>query len=169
MHRWDRLTGLRKRAVQRFRSGILLNAAWMFSGQGLRLAGRIGSFVIVAHVLGPKGFGTFVACAALVATVAPFASLGTSEVMLKYAARDRNALPAQFGNAVLVTVVSSSLLTLFLLGIHTRVLPASATPAMLTAVAVADLFGTQLTQICFNAFAALDKFRLLDYAPTDCA
>src|SRR5262249_15715480 len=129
------------------------------SGQGLRLAGRMASFLVVAHVLGPTGFGAFVACTALVATVAPFASLGTSEVLLKYAARDRNALPAQFGNAILVTAVSSLILTLFLLAIRTRVLPAASTATMLAAVAVADRLGAQWSQICFNVFAALGKFR----------
>lgn len=157
-HGYDWRTWLRKCAVQNFRSGILLNATWMFTGQGLRLAGRMGSFLVVAHFLGPTGFGTFVACTALVAAVAPFASLGTSEVMLKYAARDRNALPAHFGNAILVTLISSLVLTSFLLAIRARVLPAASTATMLAAVAVADLLGAQWSQICFHVFAALDKF-----------
>lgn len=155
--RWR--VSLRESLRKTMASHLVRNATWMFSGQGLRLAGRMGSFLVVAHILGPTGFGAFVACAALVAIMAPFASLGTSEVMLKYAARDRNALPMHFGNAILVTLISSLLLTLLLLAIRTSVLPAASTITMLLAVAIADLLGAQWSQICFNVFAALDKFR----------
>ena len=99
---------LREYARQRFRSGILRNAAWMLSGRGMALAGRMIYFVIVAHVLGPAGYGTFVACTALMAAMAPFAAFGTGHVMVKYAARDRNALPAYLGNALLVTAIFGS-------------------------------------------------------------
>jgi O-antigen/teichoic acid export membrane protein len=144
---------------QRFRSGILHNASWMLFAQILQLAGRMAYFVIVAHVLGPTGYGTFVSCSALVATIAPFASWGTGEVMLKYAARNRKVLPVYFGNAFLVTIASGSLLTLFVLLIRSWVLPASATVPMVTAVAIAELLAVQMTNICLHAFAALEQFR----------
>jgi O-antigen/teichoic acid export membrane protein len=150
---------LEERIGQHFRSRFLPNATWMLCAQSLRLAGQIAYFIIVAHLLGPAGYGTFVGCTALVATMAPFASWGTGEVLIKYVARNRNVLPAYLGNALLVTVASGSLLTLFALLIRPRVLPASATGAMLTAVAIADLFGAQMTGICLNAFAALEQFR----------
>ena len=63
------------------------------------------------------------------------------------------------GNAIVVTLISSLLLTLLLLAIREKVLPAASTAAMLLAVATADLLGAQWSQICFNVFAALDKFR----------
>jgi O-antigen/teichoic acid export membrane protein len=147
------------RIRQRFRSGILHNATWMLCAQVVQLAGRMVYFVIVAHVLGPTGYGTFIGCSALVATTAPFASWGTGEVMLKYAARNRNVLPVYLGNAFLVTIVSGSLLTLFVLLIRPRVLPASATATMITAVAIAELIAAQMTNICLHAFAALEQFR----------
>src|SRR5215472_6830426 len=76
---------LRERAYRIFRSQLLSNATWMLSGQGLQLAGRMAYFIIVAHALGPSGYGSFVACTALVATMSPFASCGTGHVMIKYA------------------------------------------------------------------------------------
>jgi O-antigen/teichoic acid export membrane protein len=150
-------TWLQKRIRQHFRSGILHNATWMLSGEGLQLAGRLGYFVIVAHALGPAGYGTYVACTALIAAMSPFASLGTGNVMIKYVARNRNVLPAHFGTALLVTVASGSLLTLFALLIRPRVLPASVTAPLLTAVAIAELLGTRMTAICAEAFMALDQ------------
>jgi O-antigen/teichoic acid export membrane protein len=133
------------------------NAAWMLSGQGLQLVGRMAYFIIVAHVLGPTGYGTFVACTALVATMSPFASCGTGHVMIKYAARDRNVLGFYLGNAFLVTLASGTLLTLFALFLRPKVLPPSATAAMLIAVAIADLLGTEVTGICLQAYLVVEQ------------
>ena len=152
-------TWLTERILQRFRSGVLHNASWMFAAQVVQLCGRLAYFVIAAHALGPAGYGTYVACTALIATMSPFASLGTGHVLIKYVARDKAVLASYFGNALLVTVASGIALMLLAIVIRPRLLPASATAAMLMAVAVADLLGSQVTEICLDAFAALGQFR----------
>lgn len=144
---------------QQFRSAVLRNASWALSGQTLQLAGQFGYFVIAAHVLGTAGYGTFVACTALIAALSPFASFGTDKVLVKYVARDPSLLQTYLGNALVVTVACGSLLTLLALWIRSAVLPSSATAAMLLAVAVADLIGRQTIAICSNAFAASEQFR----------
>jgi O-antigen/teichoic acid export membrane protein len=150
---------LRERVRQIFRSQLMHNATWMLSGQGLQLVGRMAYFVIVAHVLGPTGYGSFVACTALVATMSPFASCGTGHVMIKYVARDRNVLGSYLGNAILVTLASGTLLIVFALLLRSSVLPPSATAGMLIAVAIADLLGTEITGICLQVFLALEQGR----------
>lgn len=152
-------TWLHGHIPQQFRSGVLHNASWMLTAHGLQLSGRLAYFVIAAHALGPAGYGTYVACTALIAAMSPFASLGTGHVLIKYVARDRSVLPPYFGNALLITVASGSLLTLLAIMLRPRLLPVSATAAMLVAVAIADLFGTQVTEVCLNAFAAIEQFR----------
>jgi O-antigen/teichoic acid export membrane protein len=142
---------------QHFREGILHNATWMLSGKSLQLAGALAYFVIVAHALGPAGYGAYVSCTALLAALSPFATLGTANVMVKYVARDRNALPVYFGNALVVTLACGSLLVLFALAIRSTVLPVSATATMLIAVAIADLLATQVTTICAQVFLALEE------------
>jgi O-antigen/teichoic acid export membrane protein len=152
-------TWLNRRILQQFRSGILHNASWMLTAHVVQLSGRLAYFVIAAHALGPAGYGTYVACTALIATMSPFASLGTGHVLIKYVARDRTALASYFGNALLVTVASGILLMLLAIMLRPRLLPASATAAMLMAVAVGDLLGSQVTEVCLNAFAAIGQFR----------
>jgi O-antigen/teichoic acid export membrane protein len=131
----------------------------MLSAQSAQLIGRSIYFVVVAHALGPAGYGSFIACTALVATMSPFAAFGTGHVLIKYVALDRNALPAYFGNAILVTAASGTLLTLFALLIRPIVLPVSATATMLMAVGISDLLLAQMTDVCLNAFAAVQEFR----------
>lgn len=152
-------TGFQRRVWQYFRSTVLRNASWALSAQGLQLAGRFGYFVIAARVLGPKEFGTFVACTALIEAFSPFASFGTEKLLVKYVARDRSLLQLYVGNALVVTVGCGCILTLLAIWIRSAVLPASATSRMLAAVALADLFGRQIVMICCNAFAAIEQFR----------
>jgi O-antigen/teichoic acid export membrane protein len=150
---------LLERVSQNFRSQIVRNATWMFSGQGLQLAFRMTYFVIVAHVLGPTGYGSFIACTALIGAMSPFATCGTGNVMIKHVARDRTVLSAYLGNALLVTLACGGFLTLLALLLRPTVLPSSSTTAMLIAVAIADLFGMELTGICQYVFLALEQGR----------
>lgn len=140
-------------------SHFVRNATWMLSGHGLHLLGRMAYFVIIAHALGPAGYGSFVACTALIGTMSPFASCGTGHVMIKYVARNRNVLPVYLGNALLVTLASGAVLTLFALVLRPHVLPVSSTSAMLIAVAIADLFGLPISGICLQVFLALEQGR----------
>jgi O-antigen/teichoic acid export membrane protein len=119
----------------------------------------MGYFIIIAHSLGPAGYGSFVACTALIGTMSPFASCGTGHVMIKYVARDRSVLSVYLGNALLVTLASGSVLTLFALVLRPYVLPASSTSVMLIAVAIADLFSMEMSNICLQVFLALEQGR----------
>lgn len=140
-------------------SPLMRNATWMLGGHGFQLLGRIGYFIIVAHALGPAAYGSFVACVALIGTMSPFASCGTGHVMIKYVARNRNVLPVYLGNALLVTVASGSLLALLALVLRPYLLPASSTSVMVIAVAVADLFGMQINNVCLQVFLAIEQGR----------
>jgi O-antigen/teichoic acid export membrane protein len=131
----------------------------MLGGQGLQLAAQIAYFVIIGHVLGPRGYGIFVACTALILTISPFSPWGMGHVMIKYVARDPRVLPIYFGNALLVTLSSGLVLTLLALLIRPVVLPPSVTAAMVVAVAFADLICASMTYVCSQVFLALERAR----------
>lgn len=153
---WTRLKEFVTRQLQ---SNIGRNATWMLGGQGLQMAAQFAYFVIIAHVLGPRGYGTFVACTALIITMAPFGPCGAGDVMIKYVARDPEKLPNYFGNALLITIVCGLALTVVALLIRPIVLPPSVNAAMVSAIAIADLIGTQIISVCSQAFLALGRAR----------
>jgi O-antigen/teichoic acid export membrane protein len=150
---------LRSWITRQLRSDLGRSATWMLHGQGLQLAAQFAYFVIVAHRLGPTGFGTFVACTALVLTVSPFSSWGSGNVMVKYVSLKREALPQYFGNAIVVTITGGLLLMALLLLIRPFVLPAAVPAVLLISVAIADLICAQLTSICSLAFLAYGQAR----------
>src|SRR5215467_14193941 len=133
--RWNWRTYWQRPVWQHLRSAILRNSSWAMGAQTLQLACRFGYFVIVARVLGPTQFGTFVACTALIDVLSPFASFGTEKVLVKYIARDRSQLQLYVGNALLVTAVCGCLLTVLAEFLRPAVLPASATASILARVA----------------------------------
>ncbi len=151
---WKRLQEL---IARQFQSNISRNATWMLGGQGLQLAAQFAYFVIIAHVLGPRGYGTFVACTALAITMSPFSPWGTGQVMVKYVVRDPKVLPIYFGNALLVTVGFGLTLTLLALLIRPIVLPPSISATMVVTIGLADLICTQITNVCSLAFQALER------------
>ncbi len=148
---------LRTQLRHLLKSRLLRSAAWLFQGQGIQLLSQFAYFVIVAHALGPRGYGTFVACTATVLTLSPFGPWGAGQVLVKYTARNREQLPVYFGNAILVTVVSGLALSAVLILLRRFILPPTVPALMLAAVALADLICTQITAICSLAFLAIDQ------------
>ena len=147
---------LRAQVRDLLKSRLLRSAAWLFQGQGIQLLAQFGYFVIVAHALGPKGYGTFVACTAIVLTLSPFGPWGAGQVLVKYTSRNREELPVCFGNAILITVVSGLALSGIIILLRSFLLPPTVPVLMLAAVALADLICTQITSICSLAFLAID-------------
>ena len=100
---------------------------------------QVGYFLIIARVLGPAGYGTFLACTALAAVLAPFSPLGTGRVLVKYTARDEQSMPAYLGNALIITSAMGVILIMVIALLRHLLLPASVSVAMVLAVGVADL------------------------------
>ena len=148
---------IRKYLNQAFSSRIMKNASWMLCGQGVQLLGRMGYFVIIARSLGPTAYGTFVACTALAATVAPFASCGTGNVLVKYVAKDSGVLRRYVGTTLLTTLGCGSLLTLLLMALRAFVLPPTATVGLVIAVIIADVFANEIVGLCMYTFLALEQ------------
>ena len=77
------------------------NTMWALGGYGLRLLIQAAYFIIIARCLGAKNYGAFIAVTALISTVAPFAGLGSGNLLVKNVARDKKLFPvACWGNLV---------------------------------------------------------------------
>jgi O-antigen/teichoic acid export membrane protein len=148
---------LRDRIKGQWRSKLAKNATWMLSGQGIQVAVQFTYFMLVARALGPHGYGTFVACTAFSAVLAPFSPCGTGQVLIKYVSRNKEVFPQYFGNALLVTACSGAVLVGFVLAARTLLLPGSADFSMVLAVAIADLVCAQVTFVCCQSFLATDR------------
>lgn len=132
------------------------NTVAMLVGQGGRVLVQAAYFVIVARALGAEGFGAFAGVVALVALVGPLASLGVLNLMIRGGARDRAQLPAQYATALAVCLVTGALLVPALLLVRPLVAPGEVTWAVLTCIAVADLFGSRANELAAAAYQAAE-------------
>ena len=135
------------------------SAAWMFQGQAMNLVAQFGYFVVIAHFLGVRGYGAFVASTAVVWAVAPFSPIGAGQIMMKYVSRDREQLPVYFGNSIFLTISSGLCWCGVLLLMRPFLLPPSVSLSMLACVALSDLICAQLIANCSLAFLAIDRPR----------
>jgi O-antigen/teichoic acid export membrane protein len=149
-----------KRQLQKlFGSSMAKNTFWVFLGQGARLVIQGGYFVVIARVLGVNNYGSFVGAVALVAILSPFATLGFGNLLVKNVARDRATFAESWGNTLLMTVVSGSILLAFVMAVARFVLPPSIPAQLVLAVAVSDLLAARLTDAAGQAFQSVEQVR----------
>ncbi|MCU1277499.1 MAG: Polysaccharide biosynthesis protein [bacterium] len=136
------------------RSRLARNSAHMFIGQLLRTAVQAVYFVLLARSLSPDGYGMFVGVAALVATVAPFAGLGGSNLLVKNVARDPSRASSALGNAWFLVGVSGTLLLSLVLATSGLLLPAGAPLLLAAELGISELLLARLLDVCGAAFQA---------------
>lgn len=120
---------------------------------------QVGYFLIIARALGPTGYGTFMACTALAAVLAPFSPLGTGQVLVKYTARDEHLMPTYLGNALIITSGMGLMLIAAISLFRHLLLPATVSIVMVIAVGTADLICAQVTYVFAQALLATGRAR----------
>jgi O-antigen/teichoic acid export membrane protein len=133
------------------------NTGWMMLGQGARIPIQALYFILIARSLGTQGYGAFVGVTALVAILAPFASLGSGDILIKNVARDEASFRAYWGKALCLTCVSGSILLVVAGLLSKLLLPAGITLPLVISVAVADLIFSRLLDVSAQAFQAFQR------------
>src|SRR5271170_5191910 len=96
-----------KQFLQKFRgSEIAKNTLWMLSGNGLKLVIQAAYFILIARGLRSTDYGAFVAVVAIAAIVSPFVGMGTSNLIIRNVARDKDSFSRSWGNGLLVTLTT---------------------------------------------------------------
>lgn len=147
-----------KRLMARIGDRVFVrNALWMLLGQLLRLLVQGCYFVLLARTLGVRDYGAFIGVVAFVAIAAPFASLGGGGVLVQHVARDRAALPRALGDALVLLAFSASVLLVIILLLAGFALPGAIAPRLVLTVAVAELFGVRLLELCGQVFQSFER------------
>ena len=133
---------------------LVQHSLWAGVGQTLRVGLQALYFILIARALGTREYGAYVAVLALVAIAAPFASLGTGNLLIKHVARDRSTFPRQWGKALAVTVLVGTTLLGLVCTAGRLWLPAAIPLQLVVAVAAADLLFVRLLDISAQAYQA---------------
>jgi O-antigen/teichoic acid export membrane protein len=133
------------------------NTAWMTVGQGARVVIQAVYFIIIARTLGADGYGAFGGAVALVAIVAPFASLGAGNLLIKHVARSPDRFARYWGGALTITVTSAALLGIGILLVAHLALPPTIPLSLIVSAAVSDLVFARVIDICGQAHQAHER------------
>jgi O-antigen/teichoic acid export membrane protein len=109
-------------------------------------------FVVAARTLGAEDFGVFASLVALAAIVAPFASLGTMQLMIRNVAQGRGRVASQFTTSLTVTAVCAVMLGAVLFGTAPWIASSRASPTVVVLVLLADLFCARIVEVVAAAF-----------------
>jgi len=127
----------------------------MFLAQGVRLVLQAVYFVIIARGLGAEQYGAFVGATSLVAILAPFASLGGGNLLIKNVCRDRALFSEYWGNALFMILVSGLGLMVLVLFIAPKVLPEAIPLPLIFLICIADLIFSRILDTACQAFQAV--------------
>ena len=116
-------------------------------------------FILIARSLGPSEYGAFVGAVSLVALVAPFAGLGSGNLLVKNVSRKPDLFAEYWGNSLLISGISGLILLGFVLAVARLVLPASIPWLLILLICVSDLLVVRAAEIGAQGFQAVDELR----------
>ncbi len=138
--------------------GLLRDTTHLSIGQGFRLIIQAAYFVLIARSLGPDAYGAFVTVVAMAALLGPFSGVGTPNLFIKNVRSGKRKAAVCWGNGILATVLSGTLLSALGLGLSV-VLHLKTVPLVVTIVCVSDLIFLKVTELAAFGFTALDQMK----------
>lgn len=138
--------------------GLVRDTTHLSIGQGFRLVIQAAYFVLIARSLGPDAYGAFVTVVAMGALLGPFSGLGTPNLFIKNVRSGKREAAICWGNGILLTVLSGTLLSALGLGLS-LILHLKPSPFVIIMVCFSDLVFLKVTELAAFGFAALDRMK----------
>lgn len=129
----------------------------ILAGQLARVAIQAAYFVVLARVLGVREFGVFSALIALSALLVPFSTLGSNVLLIRNVARDASLAAAQWGNTIILTLASGTLMGSLLAGLASRVAPVGVSATTVALIAFSELVLARLVETAGLVAHAQDR------------
>lgn len=145
------------------RSDLTRDTVWMLLGHGAQLPIRAVYFILIARSLGAGGYGAFIGVTALVGILAPFASLGSGNILIKNVARDRSVFQEYWGRTLLLTCSSGLILSILTLSLSKFILPGTIPFLLVVSVAIADLVFLALLNVSCQAFQGFQRLGMTSF------
>ncbi len=137
------------------------DTTWTTVALGSRLGFQALYYVLLARTLGAHGLGVFASALALVNILSPFSGVGAGSLIVKYVARDRNALGFYFSHAVKAMIVSGALLAAACVALRGPSLGPSVGWRVVILVAVSELIVVRYVETIVQTLQAIDRLDLM--------
>jgi len=131
----------------------------MLGGRGVRIALQAAYFILIARGLGASEYGAFIGAVSLVSLAAAFSGWGFGWMLVEEVSRNRSAFPRAWGNAILMILLSGTVLLCLILLLTHLALGASFSVTVLALVGISDLLVVRLIDLAGQAFQAIEVLR----------
>ena len=145
------------------KSELSRDTLWMLLGHGAQLPIRAVYFVLIARSLGAEGYGAFIGVTSLAAMMAPFASMGSGNILIKHVARDRSEFARFWGRTILLTWSSGIVLTIATAALSLFILPPTIPFLLVVTVAIADLLFLSMLNVSAQAFQGFQRMTMTSF------
>lgn len=142
-------------------SGSLVkDSMWLLLSQVIGIFIQGAYFIIVARVLGAEAYGIFIGIAAFVKLLFPFVGCGSSDIFLKYVARDVTLFRGYWGTTLLTSCLFTLGLVPVVLGLVGVIFTPDTSLLLVLFVLLADLLGGKMWDLAAKAFMVCDRVKL---------
>jgi len=135
------------------------NSLWMFAATLTRVASQGIAFLLVARTLQPSDFGAFVSCLALAAAFAPFAGLGSGNLLVRDVSRRPDEFGQYWGRTLCMLSISASAALILFVPAALVILPSTVLVSVVVALGLSELLLARLVEVCGQAFQAHEELR----------
>lgn len=149
-------------------NSLAKNTLWMLLAQGLRIVLQAVYFIVIARALGVEEYGAFVTATAFVGILAPFANLGSGNLLIKNVSRNKDLFNIYWGNSLIVTTLFGFALVILIQVIYNLFLPSSISSILICLISISELIFARVVDNAGQAFQSvqwLSKTAQLSFLP----
>jgi O-antigen/teichoic acid export membrane protein len=140
------------------RQDAVAGTGWALAGELTRVVSAGATFVLLARLLGPGGFGEYAGTLALVSALLPFSNAGAGHLLVLRVARRPETFPCMWSSALATSLVGGLVCTILVAALRPLLLPR--VPAVVVvALALSELLFAQAVEVSAQAFQAHDDMR----------
>jgi O-antigen/teichoic acid export membrane protein len=133
--------------------------------QAMRIGGQAAWVLLLARLLGPQGYGTFVGVAGLATAIGGFTGLGLGLVMLQDVAREPALFGTRWREAITVSVASGLVLALLFAAAARWVVGLAVPLDVLLALALSEVLLFPIVSVAAFAFSSQQRVGLAAALP----
>jgi O-antigen/teichoic acid export membrane protein len=148
------ISKLLEERISRLRGSTMASdAAHLSLGQTVRLIIQAAYYVLLARLLGASAFGAFAAVVANAAIISPFSGFGSPSLFVKNVRAERQLPSVCWGNGLLITCLSGTLLS-SVVALTNWTFSLGQATGVITAICVSDLILCRIVELGTYGFLA---------------
>ncbi len=150
-----KLAALKAKIIKFIRQGLFKEAAWLLIAKLFNVFVQAAYFIIIARVLGPENYGSFIGITALASLVFPFVALGTEHVLLQKVAVKPQLFFTYWGNSLFILLVSGAFLSIVCLLISPILFTDKISLITIALIIIADLIFLSVIDLSIKALMSV--------------